>query len=95
VSPRYNKGGYLPGPQRVGQPLAEWETQLLAQVTEQQRRDRAESLRLTQAALRIDITAVELPALAHWVHTGRDMLQHGADPDVSPDAARWRPGGQR
>jgi hypothetical protein len=94
MSDRYDKGGHLPGPQRVGQPLAEWEVDLLDAETERQRRDRAESLRLTQAALRIDITAVELPALAYWVHTGRDMLQRGADPDVGPDAARW-PGGER
>jgi len=52
-----------------------------------ERRERAESLRLTQLALGLEVEDFHLPQLAHWVHTGREL------PDtVALDAARWEPG---
>ena len=54
------------------------------------RRERAESLRLTQLALGLEIHGFDLPMLAHWVHTGT-VLPDAATP-AGPDAARWEPG---
>jgi len=58
-----------------------------------ERRARAESLRLTQLALGLEIHELALPHLAHWVHTGTAL------PDVAlldePDAARWEPSAAR
>jgi hypothetical protein len=63
---------------------------------EQQRRERAESLRLTQAVLGLDLNGdFSLARLAHWVHTGQELPDPEGDAEVGPDAARWRPGGQR
>jgi hypothetical protein len=36
-----------------------------------------------------------LVRLAHWVHTGQELPDPEGDAEVGPDAARWRPGGQR
>lgn len=55
-----------------------------------ERQHRAESLRLTQLALGLDLHGFEMVDVAHWVHTGRKLPD---EPETgSPDAARWRPG---
>ena len=56
-----------------------------------ERRERAESLRLTQLALGLEVEDFHLPQLAHWVHTGRELPSAVALD--GPDAARWEPGG--
>jgi len=59
-----------------------------------ERRERAESLRLTQLALGLEVEGFHLPQLAHWVHTGRELPSAVAlDGPDGPDAARWEPGG--
>ena len=60
---------------------------------EAERRARAESLRLTQLALGLELHGFDLPQLAHWVHTGM-ALPDVAAPD-GPDAARWEPSAAR
>ena len=55
-----------------------------------ERRERAESLRLTQLALGLEVEDFHLPQLAHWVHTGRELPSAVALD--GPDAARWEPG---
>ncbi len=60
---------------------------------EAERRARAESLRLTQLALGLEVESFHLAQLAHWVHTGRDLPSVAA-PD-GPDAARWEPSAAR
>lgn len=57
--------------------------------TTDERADRAEALRLTQRALHVEVNPWDLPCLAHWVHTGRELMHTDHS---SPDAARWRPG---
>jgi len=56
---------------------------------EAERRARAESLRLTQLALGLELHGFDLPQLAHWVHTGT-VLPDAVGSD-EPDAARWEP----
>jgi hypothetical protein len=84
-------------PNRTGgvaaaEPLPEWEYELLdREAIHQQRRDRAESLRLTQAALGVELNGdFSLVRCAHWVHTGQELPDPEGDADVGPDAARWR-----
>ena len=55
-----------------------------------ERRERAESLRLTQLALGLEVEDFHLPQLAHWVHTGRELPSAVALD--GPDAVRWEPG---
>ena len=56
-----------------------------------ERRERAESLRLTQLALGLEVEDFHLPQLAHWVHTGQELPSAVALD--GPDMARWEPGG--
>jgi len=60
---------------------------------EAERRARAESLRLTQLALGLELHGFDLPQLAHWVHTGMALPDVAASDE--PDAARWEPSAAR
>lgn len=62
--------------------------------TDDERHHRIETLRQLRNALAVDVDPWDLPGLAHWVHTGRELVHRDInhDPAVSPDAARWTPG---
>lgn len=61
-------------------------------IVDRERKDRAESLRLAQLALHLDLGALDLIAGAHYIHTGHHLI---LDESGSPDAARWSAVGER
>ena len=59
---------------------------------EQERKDRAESLRLTLLAAPTEVDGFDLLRLTYWVHTGEEPPNSFGTVAVSADAATWRPG---
>lgn len=59
---------------------------------DRERKDRAETLRLTLLAAPVEMDGFDLLRLAHWVHTGSEPPPLAPTELNPPDTAQWTTG---